>query len=122
MIIIGSGHHAFIHDGNCTFLIAFGDDYQTFGKRFPAKVDDQWQKMREILSKTECANNIRAVKAMFKGTVSRVPATGIIPSDETPLQMKISRFRSLSRAGSLFASKPLPITVDNVWSAVRLQE
>ena len=89
MIILDSGHFAFIHGERCKFLFAFGDDYQTFGNQFPATKNAQWKRMRQILSKTECANNVRVVKATFQGTVIRIPATGTIPPDEMGLELVI---------------------------------
>jgi hypothetical protein len=89
MIIVGSGHAAFIRGENCKFLFAFGDDYQTFGSQFPARKDVQWKKMRQTLSHTECANNIRAVRGRLQGTVIHVPATGTIPPDEMGLELVI---------------------------------
>jgi hypothetical protein len=77
------------HGERCKFLFAFGDDYQTFGNRFPATKNAQWKRMRQILSKTECANNVRVVKATFQGTVIRTPATGTIPPDEMGLELVI---------------------------------
>ena len=89
MIILGSGHFAFIHGERCKFPVAFGDDYQTFGNQFPARKNARWKRMRQILSNTECANNVRVVKARFQGTVIRIPATGTIPPDEMGLEFVI---------------------------------
>jgi hypothetical protein len=88
-IIANGGHFTLIHDHQCKFLFAFGDDYQTFGSRFPVRRDAQWKSMRQILGKTECANNVRLVKAKFRGTVIRSPATGTIPPDEMRLELVI---------------------------------
>ena len=59
MIVSDSGHFAFIHGERCKFPIALGDDYQTFGKQFPATKNAQWKRMRQILNSTECADNVR---------------------------------------------------------------
>ncbi|SRR5229473_5010259 len=96
-IIEGSGHSAFIHDGQCKFLVALGADYQTFGKRFPAKQNAEWKRMQQVLSKSECANNVRVVKAKFRGTVIRIPATGIIPPDEMGIELVIQSVADVER-------------------------
>ncbi len=89
MIIAGSGHFAFIHGEHCQFRIATGDDYQQFGKQYPATKNAQWKRMEQALSITRCGSNVRAVKAMFQGTVIRVPATGTIPPDEMGVELVI---------------------------------
>ena len=79
----------YIKDEKCLFHFAFGDDYQTFGDRFPVKHDAQWDLMKKLLGTTECASNVRVAKATIKGIVIRVPATGTIPPDEMPLELVI---------------------------------
>jgi hypothetical protein len=78
-----------IADEQCSFRFAYGDDYQTFGDRFPIKDDDQWKLPKELLSKTECASNVRVAKATITGTLVRVPATGTIPQEEMPFELII---------------------------------
>jgi hypothetical protein len=75
--------------GNCSFRFANGDDYQTFGERFPVHHDEQWTLLKKILGATECASNVRVAKARIRGTVIRVPATGAIPENEMPFELVI---------------------------------
>lgn len=86
-----------ITDGKCSFRFAYGDDYQTFGDRFPTTHDNQWRLLKELLSTTECASNVRVAKATIKGTVVRVPATGTIPQKEMPLELVIQSVSDVSR-------------------------
>jgi hypothetical protein len=92
-IVLGSGY-PLLREGDCVFGFAFGDDYQTFGDRFPARQNAQWRLMRKIFATPTCAPHARAVKGKFRGTVIRTPPTGTIPPDEMPLEVVI---QSVSR-------------------------
>jgi len=96
-IIIVGGEGAYIVDGKCKFIFASGDDYQTFGHQYRVKKDAQWIRMREILGRTECANNARAVRAKITGKVVRIPATGTIPPNEMGLELVIEAVADVSR-------------------------
>jgi hypothetical protein len=78
-----------ITDEKCSFRFAYGNDYQTFGDRFPIKDDDQWKLLKEVLRTTDCASNVRVAEATITGTVARVPATGTIPQKEMPFELVI---------------------------------
>lgn len=86
-----------ITDGECSFRFAYGDDYQTFGGRFPATRNDQWKLLKKLLSETECASNVRVAKAKIQGTVVRVPATGTVPPKEMPFELIIQSVSDVSR-------------------------
>jgi hypothetical protein len=96
-------------EGKCSFRFAGGDDYQTFGDRFPVKDDGQWKLMKKLLGTTRCASNVRVVKARIKGTVTRVPATGTIPESEMPVELVIQSVSEVSRV-------PIRCTAPNVHS------
>jgi hypothetical protein len=83
--------------GKCSFRFARGDDYQTFGERFPVNDDDQWKLPKQLLNATECASNVRVVKAKIKGTIIRVPATGTVPPNEMPLELVIQSVSEVKR-------------------------
>jgi hypothetical protein len=85
-----------IGEGKCVFGYALGSDYQTFGDRFSAKQDAQWNLMIELLGKSNCASNVSVVRAKIKGTVVRVPATGTIPENEMPLELVIQSVSEVS--------------------------
>ncbi len=38
-----------LEEGKCSFLFAFGDDYQTLGRRFRVKHNRQWAQMQKLL-------------------------------------------------------------------------
>jgi hypothetical protein len=61
--------------------------------------------MREILGRTNCANNARAVRAKITGKVVRIPATGTIPPNEMGLELVIEAVADVSRV--LIKCKPL---------------
>jgi hypothetical protein len=86
-----------LREGKCSFRFADGDDYQTFGDRFPIKDDDQWKSMKEALAKTECASNVRVAKATITGTVVRISRTGTIPQKEMPFELVIQSVSDVSR-------------------------
>lgn len=75
--------------GKCLFRFARGDDYQTFGDRFPVRQNEQWKQLWKLLSKSECVSNVRVAKATLEGSIIRVPATGTIPENEMPLELVI---------------------------------
>ena len=75
--------------GKCSFRFARGDNYQAFGERFPVNDDEQWKLMKELLSTTECASNVRVAKAKIEGTVIRVPVSGSRPQNEMPFELVI---------------------------------
>lgn len=81
-----------LQDDKCSFLFAFGDDYQALGRRFRVKHDRQWDLMWKLLRTSpanNCSVNARIVRATIKGIVERIPATGTIPEDEMGLQIVI---------------------------------
>ena len=80
----------------CSLRFAFGDDYQTFGERFPVRFDEQWTQMKKLLDTTECASNVRAAKARIRGTIIQVPATGNTLQMRCPLNWLFNQFRELS--------------------------
>ena len=91
-IVSGYGHFGQPLEGKCSFLVAFGDDYQTLGHRFRVRNDAQWALMSRLLSTPPPRNssvNTRIVRANIKGVVERVPATGTIPEDEMGLEIVI---------------------------------
>ena len=95
-----------LEDGKCSFLFAFGDDYQTLGRRSDVKHDHQWALMMKHLRTpppSNCSVNARIVRANIKGIVERIPATGTIPEAEMGLQVVI-----LSVSGV----EPVPIKCD----------
>ena len=96
-LIFEGVHSPRITQGKCAFRFAGGDDYQTFGNRFPVKNDDQWKLMKKILSTTECASNVRVAKARIRGTVIRVPATWGIPENEMPFELVIQSVSGVTR-------------------------
>ncbi len=85
-----------INNESCSFRFARGDDYQTFGGRFPIRRNAQWKLLEKLLGTTECASNVRVVSARIQGTVTRVPATGTIPADEMPLELVIQSVSEVS--------------------------
>jgi hypothetical protein len=100
-----------IRDGQCSFRFARGDDYQTFGHRFPITENEQWKSMRKLLATTECASNVRVVKAKMVGTVIRVPATGTVPPREMPLELVIQSVSDVTRVPVNCTSSPSPPAV-----------
>jgi len=86
-----------LKEGQCSFRYANGDDYQTFGKRFPVNNDQEWKLLKKVLSSSECASNVRVAKAKIVGTVIRTPATGTIPQDEMPFELVIQSVSGVSR-------------------------
>ncbi len=86
-----------LKDGNCSFRFAYGDDYQAFGDRFSTSRNAQWTLMKDLLGRTTCASNFRVIKALIKGTVIRVPATGTIPQGEMPFEIVIQAVSDVSR-------------------------
>jgi hypothetical protein len=90
-ILVGAAHFGQLLEGKCSFRVAFGNDYQTFGHRFRVKDDDQWALMWKLLRTPPPHNcvNKRIVRANIKGIVERVPATGSIPEDEMGLEIVI---------------------------------
>jgi hypothetical protein len=96
-LVFAGLENAHLTEGKCWFRYATGDDYQEFGKRFPIKDDDHWKLLQQVLSKTECASNVRVAKAKIKGTVTRVPATGTIPENEMPMELVIQSVSEVSR-------------------------
>lgn len=105
-IFVGAGHSGELLDGKCSFLVAQGDDYQTFGHRFHVRHDAQWALMSKLLSTPpphNCPVNARIVRATIKGIVERIPATGTIPEAEMGLHVVI-----LSVSGV----QPVPIKCD----------
>jgi hypothetical protein len=86
------GARSQLEDGKCSFLFAFGDDYQTLGHRFRVKHDAHWALMWKLLRTPpppNCSVNARIVRANIKGIVEREPATGTIPEDEMRLEVII---------------------------------
>ncbi len=86
------GARSQLEDGKCSFLFAFGDDYQTLGHRFHVKHNAQWALMWKLLRTPpppNCAVNARIVRANIKGIVEREPAKNAIPADEMGLQIVI---------------------------------
>lgn len=95
-----------LEEGKCSFLFAFGDDYQTLGRRFRVKHDAQWVRMQKLLRTpppSNCSVNARIVRANIKGIVQRIPATGTIPEAEMGLHIVI-----LSVSGV----EPVPVKCD----------
>jgi hypothetical protein len=91
-IFAGAAHSGQLLDGKCSFRVAQGDDYQTFGHRFRVRHDAQWALMLKLLSTPpppNCSVNARIVRANIKGIVERVPATGTIPEHEMGLEIVI---------------------------------
>ena len=91
-IFVGAAHFGQLKEGKCSFLAAFGDDYQTLGRRFRVKHDSQWALMWKLLrtpTPSNCSVNARIAKANIKGVVERVPATGTVPEDEMGLEIVI---------------------------------
>ncbi len=82
--------------GGCLFRFACGDDYQTFGDRFPVINNEQWRMLRKLLGVSECASNVRVARAKITGTVIRVPATGTRSPDEMPLELVIQSVSEVS--------------------------
>lgn len=97
IIVLGS-EYPLLREGDCTFRFAFGDDYQTYGDRFPAKRNAQWRLMRKIFRTPICAPTARAVKGKWRGTVTREPATGTIPPDEMPIEVVIQSVSGVQNA------------------------
>jgi hypothetical protein len=92
-----------LKEGTCSFRYAFGDDYQTFGHRFTVKRDDQWTLMMKYLnSPTNSSLNVRIIKARIRGTVARMPATGVVPENEMPFEIVIQ---------SVYEVENLPISL-----------
>jgi hypothetical protein len=84
-------------EGKCRFNYARGDDYQSFGKRFPVKHDSDWKLLNELLGKSDCASNIRVAKAKITGTIIRAPAMGTIPPGEMPFELVIQSVSEVAR-------------------------
>jgi hypothetical protein len=79
-----------LEEGKCSFLFAFGDDYQMLGRRFRVKHDAQWAQMQKHLRTpppSNCSVNARIVRANIKGIVERIPATGTISEAEMGLHV-----------------------------------
>ncbi len=84
-------------EGKCWFNYARGDDYQSFGKRFPVRRDSDWKLLDELLGKSDCASNIRVAKAKIRGTIIRAPATGTTPPEEMPFELVIQSVSEVAR-------------------------
>jgi hypothetical protein len=95
-LIFGGIEYPRIEEGKCSFRFAGGDDYQTFGDRFRVKHNAQWDLMKKLLGTTNCASNLRVVRAKIRGTVVRVPAAGTIPENEMPMELVIQSVSEVS--------------------------
>jgi hypothetical protein len=109
-LILAGIEYPSLKEGRCSFPYERGDDYQTLGNRFPIEHDSQWSLMRELLGTTNCASNVRVVRARIKGTVIRAPARGTIPANEMPLELVIQSVSEVSRVPISCTPPESPLT------------